>query len=77
MIFGNINSKIKIGEQHTNLHIILEKKNQMAYNLLLLLNQSNYDLKERNKKYIEVLINMENNISSYFKDYDYSELFIH
>ena len=75
MIFGNINTKIKIDEQHTNLHILLEKKNQMAYNLLLLLNQSNYDLKERNKKYIEVLINMENNISSYFKDYDYSELF--
>ena len=75
MIFGNKNTKIKIKEQQTNLHIILEKKNQMAYNLLLLLKQSNLDLKERNKKYIDVIINIENNISNFFKDYDYSGIF--
>ena len=47
----------------------------MAYNLLLLLNQSNIDLIERNKKYLEFIINMENNISEFLKNYNYSELF--
>ena len=75
MIFGNKNTKIKIAEQQTNLHIIIEKKNKMAYNLISLLKQSNIDLKERNKKYIDVIVNIENNISNFFKDYDYSGFF--
>ena len=74
-IFGNKNTKIKVSEQHSNMHIILEKRNQMAYNLLLLLNQSNKDLKERNKKYIEIILDMQKNISNFLKDYDYSDLF--
>ena len=74
-IFGNKNTKIKISKQQSNMHIILEKKNQMAYNLLVLLNQSNKDLKERNKNYIEIILNMEKNISNFFKDYDYSNIF--
>ena len=74
-IFGNKNTKIKISELQSNMHIILEKKNQMAYNLLELLNQSNKDLKERNKNYIEIILDMEKNISNYFKDYDYSDIF--
>ena len=75
MIFGNKNIKIKVADQQTNLHIILEKKNKMAYNLLLLLNQSNIDLIERNKKYLDVIINMERNISNFLKNYDYSDIF--
>ena len=75
MTFGNKNIKIKISEQQTNLHIILAKKNQMAYNLLQLLKQSNIDLKKRNEKYIDIIINIENNISNYLKDYDYSGVF--
>ena len=75
MIFGNKNIKIKVSDQQTNLHIILEKKNKMAYNLLLLLNQSNIDLIERNKKYLDAFLNIENNITTFLKNYDYSELF--
>ena len=75
MTFGNKNIKVKVADQQSNLHIILEQKNKMAYNLLLLLNQSNIDLIERNKKYLEVIINMENNISNFLQNYDYSELF--
>ena len=75
MIFGNKNIEIKVADQQTNLHIILEKKNKMAYNLLLLLNQSNIDLIERNKKYLDVILNIENNITTFLKNYDYSELF--
>ena len=75
MIFGNKNIKIKVDDQQTNLHIILEKKNKMAYNLLLLLDQSNLDLIERNKKYLDIIINMENNITNFLQNYDYSEIF--
>ena len=75
MTFGNKNIKLKVSEQQTNLHIILEQKNKMAYNLLLLLNESNINLIERNKKYLEFIISMENNISNFLQNYDYSELF--
>ena len=57
------------------MNIILERKNQMAYNLFLLLNQSNKDLKERNKHYIDIILDMERKITNIFKDYDYSDLF--
>ena len=30
-IFGNKNTKVKAGETYSNLHIIIEKKNQMGY----------------------------------------------
>ena len=33
MVFGNKNIKIKLNEQHSNMHIILERKNQMAYTI--------------------------------------------
>ena len=75
LIFGNIIRKIKTSEQQTNLHIILEKKNKMAFNLIQLLQQSNLELKQRNKNISEIIINLENNILSLFKNYDYSNLF--
>ena len=75
LIFGNINRKIKTSEQQTNLHIILEKKNKMAFNLIQLLQKSNLELKQRNKNISEIIINLENNILKLFKDYDYSNLF--
>ena len=73
--FGNINMKIKAPEQRSNLHIILEKKNKMAFNLIQLLYKSNLDLKQRNKNISEIIINLENNILELVKDYDYSNLF--
>ena len=75
LVFGNINKKIKTGEQHTNLHIILEKKNQMAFNLIQLLHKTNLDLKERNKNISQIIINLEINILDSFKEYDYSNSF--
>ena len=75
MIFGNINRKIKTSEQQTNLNIILEKKNKMAFNLIQLLQKSNLELKNRNKNISEIIINLENNILKLFKDYDYSNIF--
>ena len=75
IIFGNKNTKIKMSEQQSNLHIILEKKNQMTYNLLLLLHKSNEDLMERNKKYTDIILDLENNVTSLFNEsYDYSNL---
>ena len=75
LIFGNINRKIKTSEQQSNLHIILEKKNRMAFDLTQLLQKSNLELKQRNKNISEIIINLENNILSLFTDYDYSNLF--
>ena len=75
-IFGNKNTKIKTGENYSNLHIIIEKKNQMGYKLITLLNQSNYELIERNKKYSDVIIELEKNMSNLVEEYfDYSNVF--
>ena len=67
--------KIKSSEIYSNLHIILEKKNQMIFNLIKLVNQSNYDLKERNKNITNIIIDLENNLLELFNDIDYSDLF--
>ena len=76
MNFGNKNTKIKIEEQITNSHIILERSNQMAYNLLLLINQTNNELIERSENYSEIIIGFEQNFTEFFKNYtDYSNLF--
>ena len=75
-IFGNKNTKLKTGENYSNLHIIIEKKNQMGYNLIVLLNQSNYELIQRNKKYADVIIELEKNMSNLVEEYfDYSNVF--
>ena len=74
--FGNQNSKIKIQEQISNMHIILERSNQMAYNLLLLINQTNNELIKRNENHSEIIIEFETNFTEFFKNYsDYSNLF--
>jgi len=73
--FGNKNMKIKSSEIYSNLHLILEKKNQMIFNLIKLVNQSNYDLKERNKNITNIIIDLENNLLDLFNDIDYSDLF--
>ena len=74
--FGNKNVKMKIEDQHTNIHIILDRKNQMGYKLLLLLNQTNYDLWERTIIYDKIIIDIEKNFIRYFEDYyDFSNLF--
>ena len=57
------------------MHIILEKKNQMIFNLMNLLNQSNFDLEKRNKNLSEIIINLENSLLDLLKDNDYSDLF--
>ena len=75
-IFGNKNTKIKTGDTYSNLHTIIDKKNQMGYNLITLLNQSNYELITRNKKYADVIIELEKNMSYLVEEYfDYSNAF--
>ena len=75
-IFGNKNSKYKTGDTYSNLHIIIDKKNQMGYNLITLLNQSNYELIKRNKNYADVIIELEKNMSNLVEEYfDYSNTF--
>ena len=75
MNFGNKNIKIQSSEQYTNLHIILEKKNQMIFNLMNLVKQSNLDLKERNKNITAIILDLEKNLIDLYKDHDYSNLF--
>ena len=75
MTFGNINNVIKASKAYSNLHIILEKKNQMIFNLIKLVNQSNYDLKKRNKNFTNIIIDLENNLLELLNDIDYSNLF--
>ena len=58
------------------MHIIIEKKNQMGYNLILLLEQSNKDLIEKSINYLDVIINLEKNMTKFFEnEYDFSNLF--
>ena len=73
--FGNKNIKVKSSEEYSNLHIILEKKNQMIFSLIKLVNQSNYDLKLKNKNISNIIIDLENNLFELFIDNDYSNLF--
>jgi len=74
--FGNKNLKMKLADQHSNMHIITERKNQMGYNLILLLQQTNIDLLNRTEKYLDTIIGIEKNITEIFEyNYDYSNLF--
>ena len=75
MTFGNMNKVTKGPTVYSNLHIILEKKNQMIFHLMKLVNQTNYDLKERNKNFTNIIINLENNLLELLNDIDYSNLF--
>jgi len=75
MTFGNINRKIKSPPQQSNLHIIIEKKNQMTFNLIQLLYQSNLDLKQKNKNISEIILNLEDNLLEKFRLYDYSNIY--
>ena len=76
VIFGNMKQRIKLSDQHSNMNIVLEKKNQMGYNLLKLLYKSNLDLQERNTKYADIIIQLEQNMSQLFEEkYDYSFIF--
>ena len=75
-IFGNKNLKIKMDSQYTNMHIITKNKNQMGYNLLLLLQQTNDNLIKRTMKSLDNIINIEINLTESFKNvYDFSNLF--
>ena len=74
--FGNIVHKLYFPEIRTNLNIIIERTNQMTYNLIKILNHLNNNLKERNEKYCDIIINYENKIIKLFENYyDYSKLF--
>ena len=76
MIFGFINVKFKLANLQTNLHIIIEKMNQMTYNFISLLYQSNVDLLKRNKKFGDIIVDIEKNITSLFGEhFDYSDIF--
>ena len=74
--FGNYNKRYGFKELRTNLHIIIERTNQMTYNLIKVLNQLNNNIDKRNKKYNNIILNYENEIIKLFeKYYDYSKLF--
>jgi hypothetical protein len=74
--FGNKNLKMKMADQYSNMHIITERKNQMGYNLILLLHQTHIDLLNRTEKYLDTIIGIEKNITEIFEyNYDYSNLF--
>ena len=75
MTFGNINKKIKASEQKSNMHIILDRKNQMIFNLMQLLDTSNSDLKQKNKKTSEIILNLEDNLLEMIKEYDFTDMF--
>ena len=76
MSFGNKNSKIKVKDQRSNTHLILDRSNKMAYNLLLLINKTNNELEQRSENYSEIIIEFENNFTEFFKNYsDYSDIF--
>ena len=76
IIFGSKNLKIKLQEQYSNLHIITEKRNQMGYNLIQLLDQSNMNLIRKSMNYLDVILDIEKNITYLFENvYDYSNLF--
>jgi len=75
MTFGNINNKIKSSEQQSNMHIILDRKNQMIFNLMQLLETSNSDLKKRTKNTSEIILNLEDNLLEMIKEYDFTDMF--
>ena len=69
--------EFKLAKQQTNLHIIIDKMNKMTYNFIKLLIKSNNDLINNNKKYGDIIIDIEKNTSKLFKEYfDYSGIFI-
>ena len=43
--------------------------------LYKLINQSNYDLKERNKNFTNIIVELENNLLELFNETDYSNIF--
>ena len=57
------------------MHIILKNKNQMTYNLIQLLYQSNLDLIKQNQNFTETIINLETNFINLLIDYDFSNMF--
>ena len=68
--------KFQLAVQQTNLHIILEKMNKMTYDFISLLYQSNYNLKNNNIKYGDIIVDIEKNVSNLFEKYfDYSGIF--
>ena len=74
--FGNYNQRYGFKEFRTNLHIIIERTNQMTYNLIKELSELNNNIDKRNKKYNKIILNYENEIIKLFeKYYDYSKLF--
>ena len=76
LTLGFINYKMKFSTVQTNLHIIIKNSNQMTYNFMSLLSQSNEELEKRNIIYSNILIDLEKNVSNLLKEsYDYSGLF--
>ena len=76
LTLGFINYKTKFSSVQTNLHVIIKNSHQMTYNFLSLLSKSNEDLIERNKIYLNIIIDLEKNVSKLLENYyDYSGLF--
>ena len=75
MTFGNKNIKMKTSEIYSNMNVILEKKNNMIFNLIKLVNKTNYNLKSKNKNFTNIILDLENNLIELFNDVDYTNLF--
>ena len=71
-----LKKKFQLAVQQTNLHIIIENMNKMTYDFILLLYQSNENLKNNNIKYGQIIVDIEKNVSNLFEKYfDYSGIF--
>ena len=73
---SRFNKKFNLATQQTNLHIVIERLNKMTFDFISLLYQSNNNLNNNNKKYGDVIIEIEKNVSNLFDKYfDYSGIF--
>ena len=75
--FSKFCKKFKLANQQTNLHIIIDRMNKMTFNFITLLSKSNNELVTNNKKYGDIILEIEKNTSILFHEYfDYSGIFI-
>ena len=75
--FTKFCKKFKLAKQQTNLHIIIERMNKMTFDFITLLSKSNNELISNNKKYGDIILEIEKNTSLLFQQYfDYSGIFI-
>ena len=76
LTFGSINWKIPFNTMKTNLHVVIKNTQQMTFNMMGLLYNSNEELIKRNKIYSDIILNLEKNVTKLLEEYyDYSGIF--